>query len=71
MSQERLSKNQVLAKSMRVMYFFCVDLTWNDPAVIMSQEYTQPSGHANVSNCLLIFQHRIGNDTTVSVYVHL
>ena len=40
-------------------------------AVIMSQECTQPSGHANVSKCLLIFQHRTGNDTTVSVYMHL
>ena len=40
-------------------------------AVIMSQECTQPSGHANVSMCLLIFQPRTGNDTTVSVYMHL
>ena len=40
-------------------------------AVIMSQECTQPSGHANVSKCLLIFQHRTGNDTTVSVHMHL
>ena len=27
--------------------------------------------HANVSKCLLIFQHRTGNDTTVWVYMHL
>ena len=40
-------------------------------AVIMSQECTQPSDHENVSKCLLIFQHRTGNDTTVSVYMHL
>ena len=38
-------------------------------AVIMSKECTQPSGHANM--CLLIVQHRTGNDTTVSVYMHL
>ena len=31
MSQERLCKNQVSPKSVRVMFFFCVDLTWNDP----------------------------------------
>ena len=27
--------------------------------------------HANVSKCHKLFQHRTGNDTTVSVYMHL
>ena len=40
-------------------------------AVIKSEECTQLSGHANVSKYLLIFQPRTGNETTVSVYMHL
>ena len=41
MSQERLCKNQVLLEFVKGMFFFCfffcVDLTWNDPIMLLHE----------------------------------
>ena len=38
MSQERLCKNQVSSESVKGMFFFvCVDLTWNDPIMLLHE----------------------------------
>ena len=55
MSQERLCKNQVLSKSVRVMFFFfCVDSTWNYPSALQSSPLIGPglvsTSPANNSN---------------------